>query len=133
MRWTLVAVLTLAGSWPFDALYAQQPPSTSPFAPVETPVLDPDVFKAPPPMPNRDVGKPALDKSGKAAPESKPLNQIDIGNSQLQFNANRTRDVVAPGVGIDSGETSNLSSTMGPKQTPVLPDYFGLKLSTPTR
>lgn len=129
-RRSMYAVLMVAGA---SALSAAQAQTQSPFAPIETPSYDPDLLKAPPPAPGQDSGKPGFDKSANPAPKS-ALPKIGVGGGELRLDANRTRDVVAPGVNIDSGETSNLSTTMpAQKQDQVLPDYFGLKLSVPTR
>jgi len=110
---------------------AQQSPS--PFAPVETPSYDLDALKTPQAPPSNGVYK-INPKSGETKPALEIPKGVDLGKSRLEFNAGRIRDVNAPGINIDSGETSNLSKVLpGQKQDRVLPDYFGLKLSTPTR
>ena len=92
------------------------------------------MFKPPQTPPSADAPKIKTDKSGDAAPAIAIPNSINLGKSNLQFDAKHTSAVTAPGVSMDSGETSNLSKVMpGEKQDKVLPDYFGFKLSTPVR
>jgi hypothetical protein len=123
MRSLFAAVLTLG------SLAAGAQPS--PFAPVETPSYDLDALKMPQAPPSTGAYK-INPKPGEAKPALGIPNGLDLGKSRIEFNASRTRDVNAPGVNIDSGETSNLSKVMqGQKQDGAMPNYFGLKLSTP--
>ncbi len=134
MRWALAGLLVL-GWWPNGAAQAQQQPGTpaSQFAPVATPMIDPDSLKTPKAPLRADPEKFKLDKSGKAATELEIPKGIDLGKFQLEFDAKHTTDITKPGLAIDSGETSNLSKVLpGQKKEPVLPDYFGLKLRIPT-
>jgi hypothetical protein len=122
MRSLFGAVLTLG--WLAGAAGAQP----SPFAPVETPSYDLDALKAPPSTGTYKINP----KPGEAKPALGIPKGVDFGKSRLEFNASHTRDVNAPGVNIDSGETSNLSKVLpGQKQDGAMPNYFGLKLSTP--
>ena len=62
------------------------------------------------------------------------LEGSDVGKPRLDLDVRRTQDVTAPGLDIDSGERSNLSKVVpGQRPDQVLPDYFGLKLTAPTR
>jgi hypothetical protein len=128
-QYALLAVLVLAGPWAMSAADAQQTPQKSPFAPVEPPSYDPDLLK--PPMLPPSSTKIDHDQSGKA--KTKIPNRIGVGPGELQFNADRTGNIVAPHVGMDSGEASYLSATRPTQKQTPLPDYFGLKLSVPTR
>jgi hypothetical protein len=127
--WTLAALIALAGSCLPGAARAQQP--ASPFAPVETPTLNPDALKTPE-QPKAEVDRSKFDKSNKDKPPLKLPNSVDLGKYELKFDANKTSNV-NPRTGLDSGETSNLSK-MGPgrKDESALPNYFGLKLTAPT-
>lgn len=113
---------------------AQQPgATTTQFAPVATPTIDPDWLKVPNAAAGTDAYKFKLDKTGPAAQPPAIPKGFDLGNYQFNFDTRHTRDVVAPGMATDSGEKSNLSKVApGPKQNSVLPNYFGLKLSVPT-
>ena len=85
-----------------------------------------------PPFPTAQA-RPNSRSPIKPASGAKLPNQVELGKYQLKFNAGHTSDVV-PRTGLDSGETSNLSKVVpGQKTESVAPDYFGLKLSTPTR
>jgi hypothetical protein len=126
MRCALVALLTA----PFATQTAHAQQSTSPFAPVEAPSLNPDALTPPPPKAN--VDRSQFDKSSKDQPALKAPNSVDLGTYQLKFNAGRSSDV-NPRTGLDSGETSNLQQVRpGQKTESATPNYFGLKLSTPT-
>lgn len=132
-QWALAALITLSGIFAGDLAFAQQAPAQSPFQPIEAPTLTPDMLKTPPAAPNADTGGATIDKSGKDQPALKLPNSVDLGKYELQFKAGRTRDITTRN-GLDSGETSNLSSTLpAQQQDRQLPDYFGLKLSAPTR
>lgn len=131
----LFATILALGWWTAGVALAQQPATpTSPFAPIETPTVNPEMFKTPQTPPSADAPKIKPDKSADAAPAIAIPNGIDLGKSKLQFDAKHTSAVTAPGVSTDSGETSNLSKVMpGETQDKVLPDYFGFKLITPVR
>ncbi len=114
----VAGVIALAAGWPAAA---QQPSGTPPsqFTPIAPPTIDLDSLKKP-----QDAPRPEL-----VIPKG-----IEPGKSPLEFDARQTRDVIAPRVSIDSGETSNLSKVLpGQKEESPLPDYFGLKLTKPTR
>ena len=116
------------------AVHAQQPVApSSQFAPIETPKFDPDLLKPPQVALSPNVDKFKTDKADKAAPGWTVPKGIDVGKYQLQFDANHTSAVTAPRMDMDSGESSNLSKIApGRREEPVLPNYFGLKLSAPT-
>ena len=129
VRWTLACAL--AAAWPCGHALAQT--AQSPFAPVETPSYDSEAAKTPKTAVPDSAGAAKLKKPDQAASGAKLPNQVELGKYQLKFNAGHTSDVV-PRTGLDSGETSNLSKVVpGQKTESVAPDYFGLKLSTPTR
>lgn len=124
--------MALSGIGAIDAVRAQQAATPSPFQPIETPTLNPEMLKTPQPSPHAGADGTNFDKSSKEQPGLKLPNRVDIGKYELQFKTGRTRDITTR-EGIDSGETSNLSATIpGQKQNQPLPDYFGLKLSAPT-
>jgi hypothetical protein len=114
-------------------VFAQQP-AASKFAPVETPAIDPAFLKTPQAAPASDGNKFKIERTDQAVPAVKIPKSIDLGTSHLELDARRAKDVGASGITPDSGETSNLSKIApGQKQDSALPNYFGLKLSTPTR
>lgn len=133
MRLTLAATLavTLAVSLigPLSAVAQQSDPT--PFKPVETPKLDPEVF-APQPE-RRGANQQDLVTSGDRKPQTP--SGVEIGRYdkyQLNFDAARTSDVNRQ-PGVDSSDGSNLSKTLRPNNSQkVVPDYFGLKLTAPT-
>lgn len=116
-----------------DVAYAQTATPPSAFAPVPTPLIDPDMLK-PPQAPLRvDVDKFKTDKSSKAATGWSAPKVMDLGTYQLRLDANHTSAVTAPRFDMDSGESANLSKVApGKRQESVLPNYFGFKLSAPT-
>ena len=127
MRWILT--VTLALGWPAAGL-AQQSGSPSPYAPVPTPTIDP-YLSIPQQTAPQETSKFKVDNDAKAPGWTLP-NRIDLGKSQLQFDAKHTSEVNTLGMATDSGETSNLSKAMPlQKQESTLPNYFGLKFSTP--
>jgi hypothetical protein len=130
-RWTL-AIVVLAALWPAGRACAQNN-APSPFTPVETPTYDTAPAKTPKTT-VPDTGTAAkLKQTNQSGSGIKLPNKVELGKYQLQFNAGRTSDV-SPHTGYDSGETSNLSKVApGQKEESAAPDYFGLKLSTPTR
>jgi hypothetical protein len=133
LGWTFAGLLSLV-CWPSAAVLAQQQPGTpaSQFAPVAPPRFDADSLKTPLASPHADSKTFNSDKSDKAETKLEIPRRIDLGKSQLEFDARHTTDVISPNVAIDSGESSNLSKvTPARKQEPVLPDYFGLKLKMP--
>jgi hypothetical protein len=124
----LAALVIFNGMVALHTARAQQP--ASPFAPVETPTINPEALK--PPAPKADVDRSQFDKASKDQPALKVPNRVDLGTYELKFNAGRTSDV-NPRTGLDSGETSNLQQVRpGQKPESVTPNYFGLKLSAPT-
>jgi hypothetical protein len=129
----IAIVLGVAAPGAIDAVRAQQAENaaSSPFAPIETPTLDPELLKPPKPAHDDRAVKVDTDKQDKAPSEFKLPNRIDLGKSALEFNAGRTSDI-NPRTGFDSGEAANMQK-IGPGKTErVTPDYFGLKLTTPT-
>jgi hypothetical protein len=115
-----------------DAASAQQPvESTAKVAPAKTPKLDAEALRIPDTI--HDTRAKPIAKSSKAAPAPNLPNKFDLGAYDLEFKASHSKDV-NPRTGFDSGEKANLSnSTQGRRNDPALPDYFGLKLSAPTR
>ncbi len=112
---------------------AQNASKSSTFAPVPTPTLDPDVLKIPDSVRESEATKFKPSNNDKALPPPSAPNKVDLGTYDLEFKAGQTSDV-NPRTGFDSGEKSNLSnSSLGTKSDSVLPDYFGLKLSRPTK
>lgn len=132
MRLALAATLALSLAGSFTA-GAQQ--SDTPFKPVETPKLDPDVFKAPQAAAPDQVTA-TNNALGNGTQKSPTPGGVAIGKYdkfELNFDAARTKDI-NPRTGFDSGETSNLSKSLDRRKTgPAMPDYFGLKLTAPTQ
>jgi hypothetical protein len=132
MRWIFVALLTLG--WVTGLVRAQSKPATDPsvFTPIETPAFDLDQWKTYQTPPSADAFKIKPHDSGKA-PAALPIpKSVDLGKSRIEFNASHTSEVTAPGVAIDSGETSNLSKSVpGKRQEKIVPNYFGFTLSRP--
>jgi hypothetical protein len=130
----LLAILTIStGAVPITAV-AQQPDSqaTSKFAPIKAPSLTPDMLKAP--AESLDTGNPPpkLKSSDKDLPAPKLPTDVNLGKYDLKFQAGQTSDVT-PRTGFDSGELANIESILPGKPESVVPNYFGLKLSAPTR
>jgi hypothetical protein len=99
-------------------------PSSAP-----TPRLDAETLKIPGSSHAADAD---LSKTQKTLPPPSLPTKLDIGKYDLEFRAQRSSDV-NPRTGLDSGEKSNLSnSSLGRQRDSAVPDYFGLKLSTPT-
>ena len=122
-----MAGLLAAGLW--TAAQAQQ---GAPYAPVATPALDPDLLKMPQAAPQAEP-KSFNTQSDKYAPALGAPQGIQVGKSKLDFDI-KNSDPKNRGVVPDSGSSSNLAKAMpGKKQDPTLPDYFGLKITTPTR
>lgn len=135
IRATLAALVPLAGSWPFHHAQAQTAVNgpSSQFAPLEPPILDPDLLKLPSPAHDDSAGKFKVDRSDKAATGFTVPNRVDLGKYELEFKAGHSSDLY-PRTGLDSGETANLSK-VAPRQKSesALPNYFGLKLRAPTQ
>ncbi len=116
----------------FDASHAQQPAQPkAKIAPVPktAPKLDAAALRIPDSI--HDTPAKAIDKPRKALPANAP-NKVDLGQYDLEFRARHSTDV-NPRTGYDSGEKTNLSNTsLSRKNDSALPNYFGLKLSTPT-
>lgn len=73
-----------------------------------------------------------IDRLSKALPPPSAPNKVDIGKYDLEFRAKSSSEV-NPRTGYDSGEKANLANTaIGRKGESGVPNYFGLKLSTPT-
>jgi hypothetical protein len=110
-----------------DASDAQQPAAPKAKA---VPKLDAEALRIPDSI--HDTSAKKIDRSHKVLPPPNLPNKVDLGKYDLEFRAKHSSDV-NPRTGYDSGEKSNLSnSSVGRKSDPALPNYFGLKLSTPT-
>jgi hypothetical protein len=106
-------------------------PST--FAPIATPRLDPSMLKIPEGARESSAAKYKIDKPDKALPAPSLPNKVDLGKYDLEFKTGHSSDI-NPRTGLDSGENTNLSnSSLAHKQGSALPDYFGFKLSAPTK
>jgi hypothetical protein len=111
---------------------APPPPQFEP-APAAAPLLDPKLFNFPPAAPNHDLGKLDLGKFRNETPDLALPNRIDLGSYMLHLDTGRKGVGSVPRAGLDSGETSNLNLILpAQRQSPLMPDYFGLKLTTPT-
>jgi hypothetical protein len=96
------------------------------------PKLDAEALKIPDSVRDADANKFKADKTQKALPQPGLPSKVDLGKYDLEFKAQHS-DEVNPRTGFDSGEKSNLSnSSIGRQSESPLPNYFGLKLSTPT-
>jgi hypothetical protein len=129
LRWIagLAALVILAA----NVAHAQTAAESKIFAPISPPIFDADLLKTPQAAPPLDAASLKNEKSGKAAP-ALPKG-FDLGKYQLEFDAKNSRDAAKSGLTTDSGEAANLSKLVpGQKQDRVLPNFFGLKLSTPT-
>lgn len=116
---SLVALMTI------NAGYAQQQPKAKP-----APKLDADALRIPDSI--HDTRARPIDRPQKTLPPPGAPNKVDLGTYDLEFRAKSSADV-NPRTGFDSGEKSNLSnSSIGRKGDSAVPNYFGLKLSTPT-
>ena len=131
-RGGLIAVVFVLTAFAPNSAQAQAA-LPSAFAPVATPLIDPDFLK-PPQAPLRvDANKFNADRSAKGVSGWSIPRGIDLGTYQLQFDANHTSAVRAPRIDMDSGESANLSKIApGKRQESALPNYFGFKLSAPT-
>ena len=110
-----------------DASYAQQPATPKAKA---VPKLDAEALRIPDSI--HDTSAKKMDRSHKVLPKPNLPNKVDLGKYDLEFRAKHSSEV-NPRTGYDSGEKANLSnSSVGRKSDPALPNYFGLKLSTPT-
>jgi hypothetical protein len=120
-----VAIGSLAALMTVNAGYAQQPPRAKP-----APKLDAEALRIPDSI--HDTRARPIDKPQKTLPPPSLPNKVDLGKYDLEFRAKSSADV-NPRTGFDSGEKSNLSnSSIGRKGESGVPNYFGLKLSTPT-
>ena len=131
-RGVIAVVFVLTAFAPNNSAQAQSAPPSA-FAPVPTPLIDPDLLKPPQAPLHVDVDKFKSDRSAKAVPAWSIPKGIDLGTYQLQFDANHTSAVRASRIDMDSGEAANLSKIApGKRQESALPNYFGFKLSAPT-
>ena len=99
-------------------------------APITQPDFDTNYLKSPPaahkPLPN--TAEAGSEATGLKIPKG-----LGLGKYQLDFDAKHSTEAAKSGVTMDSGEAANLSKVVpGQKQVKALPNYFGLKLSTPT-
>jgi hypothetical protein len=132
MHWIFAAFLTLGCS--AGLARAETIPATDPsiFNPIETPTINPDQWKTYQTPPSADGYKIKPNETGGGATAPLIPKGIDLGKSRIEFNANHTSAVTAPGGAIDSGETSNLSGSVpGKRQETAAPNYFGFTLSRP--
>lgn len=134
----LAAFLVLAALPPHNAARGQQaagaPPTQFEPAPAAPPLLDPNLFKLPPSAPNYELDKLDFGKFRKDPPNLALPNRIDLGSYSLHFDTGRKGIDSALRAGVDNGEMSNLNLVLPvPKQSPILPNYFGLKLTAPTQ
>ncbi|HEY5379549.1 MAG TPA: hypothetical protein VIJ78_08430 [Pseudolabrys sp.] len=132
MRWIFAAFLTLGCT--AGLARAESIPATDPsiFTPIETPAINPDKWKTYQTPPSADGYKIKPSETGSGATAPLIPKGIDLGKSRIEFNANHTSAVTAPGGAIDSGETSNLSGSVpGKRQETAAPNYFGFTLSRP--
>lgn len=127
LTYAAIAGFALAGlSGDGNAQSTGNPPSS-----VRTPQLDADALKVPDSARGADADK-IVGKTPKPLPPPGLPSKVDLGRYDLDFKAQRSSDV-NPRTGFDSGEKSNLSnSLLGRQRDSAMPDYFGLKLSTPT-
>jgi hypothetical protein len=109
--------------------YAQEPSPQQ--AKVKTvPKLDAEALRIPDSIHSTQAKK--IEKSDKPLATPSLPNKVDLGKYDLEFRAKHSSEV-NPRTGFDSGEKSVLSnSAVGRKSDSALPNYFGLKLSTPT-
>jgi hypothetical protein len=126
-RWALVGLI-MAAPYGVGTAIAQQSATqaSSPFKPIKAPSLDPDIYKAPP------KGDGPTLKSGKEQQKPFRPNRIEVGKYQIELNAGHAKDF-ASGTGPISGGSADPSApnpTQNNKNS-VVPDYFGLKVSTP--
>jgi hypothetical protein len=132
MRW--ITGLAALGMLAANAAHAQTTAESKIFAPISPPTFDADLLKTPQAAAPPDAASLKIEKSGNAAPAPSLPKGFDLGKYQLEFDSKNSRDAAKSGLVTDSGETANLSKLVpGQKQDPVLPNYFGLKLSAPTR
>lgn len=119
-NFVFAAVFAVFGCGALSPVHAQQPPT-----------IDADALKLPKATAPAEAAHTPNDGNKEAAPKF-TAPSVNLGQFDLKFDAGKTSDVV-PRTGFDSGETSNLSKTTGGKPDKVTPDYFGLKLSVPTK
>ena len=126
IRWNFVlaALIVAYGCGAVGRVHAQQPTQ-------QPPAIDANALKLPKPgAPPEAVHVPH--NSNKEEPTKLKAPSIDLGNYDLKLDAGKASDI-NPRTGFDSGETSNLSKVVPGKAEKVTPDYFGLKLSVPTK
>ena len=117
-------VALMSVTW-LDASQAQQ--AATPKAKT-APKLDAEALRIPDSI--HDTGAKRIDRSQTVLPPPSLPNKVDLGKYDLEFRARHSSDV-NPRTGFDSGEKSNLSNSVGRKPDSTVPNYFGLKLSTP--
>jgi len=116
-----------------SGIASAQQPASSPFAPVPTPEFDLTVPRAPKTQPY-DSSKFKIDRDSKDAPAAALPKSIELGNSHLQFRALHSSDVNKADLPVENGITGNLSTIIpGQRQETTMPNFFGFRLSTPTR
>jgi hypothetical protein len=126
-RFAITGILALG--WLASAQAQTTPQSAAKPAPWDlAPITQPDFDTAAhKPLPNNA-------EAGNEATGTKIPKGLGLGKYQLDFDAKHSTEAAKSGVTMDSGETANLSKVVpGQKQVKALPNYFGLKLSTPTQ
>ncbi len=127
-RVTIILLILAGWTGASNAQPADSPPSKS--APASK--IDPEALKIPDSVRDADANKFKADKMQKMPPQPSLPSKVDLGKYDLEFKAQHSNEV-NPRTGFDSGEKSNLSnSSIGRQPDTPLPNYFGLKLSTPT-
>jgi hypothetical protein len=123
-------LLALMLSWPIEAGFAQQPAGTPAGKPAPV-TLDPHWLQLP--ADTGDGGK-TFDLKWPAEPSGKIElpDKIELGKSELQFNAGRSNAFTVPQDGVDSSAPAALSTEPHlEKSLSQRPNYFGLQLTTP--
>jgi hypothetical protein len=124
--WLLLPVL----SWPLEAGHAQQAAAAPAGKPAPA-VLNPNWLQLP--ADSGGTGKtPDLKKPPEPDAKFALPDKIELGKSELQFNAGRGKGLSIPQGGIDNSAPSALSTEPHlEKNLPQRPNYFGLQLTTP--
>ena len=108
-----------------SAARGQQAASAPPASPA--PQVDPDLFKLPYAAPNYDLGKFRKD-----TPDSKPLDEVDLGKYMLRLDTSRNVVDFVPRALNDAPDLSDvIMPTRTGKTQKRTQNYFGLTLTTP--
>lgn len=126
----LTALFVLVVLPPISAARGQQAASAPPAS--AAPQVDPDLFKLPYAAPNYDLDKLDLGKFRKDTPESKPLDQVDLGKYMLRLDTSRNVVDFVPRALNDAPDLSDVvMPTRTGKKQKQMQNYFGLTLTTP--